>query len=61
MVEREIRALEAVRLRLERETKLLDEERPDPDFIEEQARLLLGFANPGDRLIVTRSPGQARR
>jgi cell division protein FtsB len=61
LVEREIRALEAVRVRLEREIKLLDEDRPDPDFIDELARQVLGFASPSDRLIVTRSERAAGR
>ena len=54
-LEREIRALEAVRVRLERETTLLDETSPAPDFVEELARQTLGFALPGDRLIVERA------
>ena len=54
-LEREIRALETVRARLERETALLNEAAPDPDFIDELARQTLGFALAGDRLIVERS------
>lgn len=52
----ENRALEAVRSRLEREIALLSEPRPDPDFVEELARDMLGFARPGERIIVVRRP-----
>ena len=58
--EREVRALETVRARLEREIRLLDEARPDPDFVDEIAREMLGFARLGDRLIVTRAPAAGR-
>jgi cell division protein FtsB len=51
-VEREISALEAVRTRLEHEIRLLDHDRPDPDFVDEIARRLLGFAHPRDRLVL---------
>ena len=54
IAEREIRALETVRVRLEREIRLLDEDRPDADFVDELARQMLGFAKPGDNLIVSR-------
>ncbi len=61
-LEREIRALETVRARLERETALLNEAAPDPDFIDELARQTLGFALAADRLIVERSgPRRALR
>jgi len=60
MVEREIRALEAVRARLEGEIRLLDEGQPDPDLIDELARTTLGFARPGERLIVTRGSSTLR-
>ena len=55
-VEREIRALETVHVRLAREVRLLDEQQHNPDFIDEIARQLLGFSRPSDRLIVTRAP-----
>ncbi len=54
VLEREIKVLETVRVRLERETRLLDEATPDPDFVDEVARQTLGFALAGDRLIVER-------
>jgi cell division protein FtsB len=53
-VEREISALEAVRARLEREIRLLDYDRPDPDYVDEIARRMLGFAHPRDRLVLVR-------
>ena len=59
-LEREIRALETVRVRLEREVALLAEVNPDPDFIDEIARLRLGFARAGDRILIERpSPRRA--
>jgi cell division protein FtsB len=46
----EIARLEAIRTRLEREVRLLDA--ADPDIIEELAIELLGFARPGDRVVI---------
>ena len=46
----EIERLEAVRARLEQEVRLLDA--ADPDIVEELAIELLGFARPGDRVVV---------
>lgn len=53
-LEREIGVLEAVRATLEREVTLLDLKAPDPDFVEELARRMLGFAHPDDRMLVLR-------
>lgn len=60
-LEREIRALETVQARLTREIALLDEARPDPDYVDELAREMLGFANPNDKLIVERRSGETVR
>jgi len=49
-LEPEIKRLEAVRARLEREVRLLDA--GDPDIVEEVAIEMLGFARPGDRVLV---------
>jgi cell division protein FtsB len=49
-LEPQLRRLEAARVRLEREVRLLDSS--DPDIVEELAIELLGFARPGDRVIV---------
>lgn len=57
MLAEEIRALEGVRSRLERDVALLNETSPDPDLIEETARTLLGFARPNERILVA-APGQ---
>jgi cell division protein FtsB len=46
----EIARLEAVRARLERDIRLLNER--DPDLIEELAADVLGFVRPGDRVVV---------
>jgi cell division protein FtsB len=48
----ELRELEAVRAGLEREVALLSDTRPDPAFVEELARGLLGYARPGDRILL---------
>lgn len=61
LLEGEIRALETVQARLAREIELLSEARPDPDFVDELAREMLGFARPGDRLIVERGAMLSRR
>jgi cell division protein FtsB len=50
LLEPQIKRLEAVRARLEREVRLLDAD--DPDIIEELAIQLLGFARPSDRVLV---------
>jgi len=51
----QIARLEAVRARLEQEVRLLDA--ADPDIIEELAIELLGFARPGDRIVVFPAEG----
>lgn len=56
LLEPEIGRLEALRARLERDVRLLDA--GDADIIEELAIELLGFARPGDRVIV--APAQER-
>ena len=56
-LEQEIKVLEVVQARLSREIALLNEASPDPDLVEEIARETLGFARPGDRLIVERKRG----
>jgi cell division protein FtsB len=50
----ELAALETHRTQLQREVKLLSEEAPDPDYVEELARTLLGYARPGDRIVIDR-------
>ncbi len=56
-LEPQIKRLEAARMRLEREVRLLDA--GDPDIIEELAIEVLGFARPGDRVIVSGGEGPA--
>jgi cell division protein FtsB len=48
LLEFEIRSLEAVRAKLERDVKLLSPDKPDPDLVEEIAREVLGFVHPDD-------------
>ena len=50
----EIKSLEAVRAKLERDVALLAPERPDGDIVEEIARDVLGFVRPDDRLVTRR-------
>jgi cell division protein FtsB len=50
VLEPQIARLEAARTRLERDVRLLNAR--DPDIIEELAIEVLGFARPGDRVIV---------
>jgi cell division protein FtsB len=57
-LEREIKSLETVRARLERELALLDEPNVDLDYVEELARRHLGFAGRGDRVLLERSSGR---
>ena len=49
-LEPEIARLEAQRTSLEREVRLIDG--ADPDMVEELAIEILGFARPGDRVVV---------
>jgi cell division protein FtsB len=53
-LEPQIQRLEAVRARLERDVRLLDVR--DPDIVEELAIDVLGFARPGDRVLVAPAP-----
>ena len=49
-LEHEIARLERARARLQRDVRLLDA--GDPDMVEEVAIETLGFARPGDRVLV---------
>ncbi len=55
-LDKDLRALEAVRLGLEREVALLAEPRPHPDYVEELARELLGYARPRDLILLDLAP-----
>jgi len=48
----EIRSLESVRSRLERDVALLAPELPDADLVEEIARDVLGFVAPADQVFI---------
>jgi cell division protein FtsB len=54
-LEREIKSLETVRVRLERELALLNEPNADLDYVEELARRHLGLAGREDRILIERS------
>lgn len=47
----EIKSLETVRSKLERDVALLAPEVPNPDLVEEIARDVLGYVRPTDRLV----------
>lgn len=57
VLEFEIQSLEAVRAKLQRDVALLRPDLPDPDFVEEIAREVLGFAHPNDRIIADDTNG----
>jgi cell division protein FtsB len=50
LLEFEIRSLEAVRAKLERDVASLKPDLPDADLVEEIARDVLGFARPSERI-----------
>lgn len=50
LLEFEIRSLEAVRAKLERDVALLKPDLPDADLVEEISRDVLGFVRPSDRV-----------
>ncbi|MCB1485108.1 MAG: septum formation initiator family protein [Hyphomicrobiaceae bacterium] len=47
----EIRSLETVRSKLERDVALLSPQKPDPDMVEEIARDVLGYVRPDDVIV----------
>lgn len=51
-LEFEIKGLETVRARLQRDVELLSPDRPDRDLVEEIARDVLGFVHPSDRVAI---------
>ena len=54
LLEFEIKSLEAVRSKLERDVALLAPEIPNPDLVEELARDVLGYVHPADRIMPDR-------
>jgi cell division protein FtsB len=48
----ELKGLETVRAELRREVALLDPRNPNLDFVEELARSDLGYARPGERILL---------
>lgn len=56
-LEFEIQSLEAVHAKLSRDVALLRPDLPDPDFVQEIAREVLGFASPRDRVVMTPPQG----
>jgi cell division protein FtsB len=51
ILEFEVKGLETVRAKLERDVALLAADLPHPDLVEETARDVLGLARRGDRLL----------
>lgn len=50
----EIRSLESVRSKLERDVALLSPENPNADLVDEIARDVLGYVNPADSIVPLR-------
>ncbi|MFO1173070.1 MAG: septum formation initiator family protein [Hyphomicrobiaceae bacterium] len=48
----DLKALEAIRSDLERDIALLSDKAVDPDYLDELARSIVGFAGPGDIVIL---------
>lgn len=61
ILEFEIRSLEAVRSKLERDVALLSPELPNPDLVEEIARDVLGYVRPEDKIMLRRSETSSER
>lgn len=59
LLEFEVKSLEAVRAKLERDVALLSPDLPNPDMVEEVARDVLGFVHPADR-VLPRAPEEPR-
>lgn len=55
-LEFQLESLETVRSKLERDVALLRPDLPDPDFVEEIAREVLGFAHPHDYIVAEKGP-----
>jgi cell division protein FtsB len=53
---RELKGLETMRAAMQREVALLNPRKPDPDFVEELARVDLGYARPGERILLESDP-----
>ncbi len=51
LLEFEVKSLEAVRAKLERDVALLSPQKPDDDLVEEIAREVLGFVRPQDQVL----------
>lgn len=51
----QLQSLETVRSKLERDVALLRPDLPDPDFVEEIARDVLGYAHPQDRIVAEKT------
>lgn len=54
-LEFQLESLETVRSKLERDVALLRPDLPDPDFVEEIAREVLGFAHPRDYIVAEKT------
>ena len=58
----ELKGLQAVRAKLDRDVALLRAEHLDPDMLDERARAILNFAHPNDIVIIEpkQNPAQKR-
>jgi cell division protein FtsB len=54
-LEGELRGLQAVRERLDRDVALMRADKLDPDMLDERARIILDFSHPNDIVIMNKS------
>jgi len=52
----ELKGLEAVRGRLDRDVALMRADELDPDMLDERARAVLNFSHPNDIVIMNKNP-----
>ena len=56
LLDSELKGLEAVRERLDRDVALMRADKLDPDMLDERARAILNFSHPNDIVIMNKSP-----
>ncbi len=60
-LEGELRGLQAVRERLDRDVALMRADKLDPDMLDERARMILNFSDPNDIVIMDKPAAAAPR
>jgi cell division protein FtsB len=59
-LEGELKGLQAVRARLDRDVALMRADKLDPDMLDERARGILNFSHPNDIVIMDKRPATPR-